>query len=485
MEEKKKSGWIRAVLTGLLVGVPLALGIACAVLFWWNRFTLSVELIGQEEQFQEYGEPFQDPGVRLYLRGDKLFTRGFLLTRGQQDVTGLPEGEQLGDFTAEYHGKFLFWQGSAQRKIRLIDSVCPVISLTPLPENQPKGPYQEPGFTAEDNYDGDITDRVKSVLSPGMVRYTVVDSSGNPCTVEREIPIYDQEPPKITLEGGEDYVITLGTRYEEPGFRAEDDSDGDVTDLVEYEGEVIWWEAGQYPVTYTVTDSYMNTAEVTRTVEVVPAVWPDTEWPEKNTIYLTFDDGPGPYTRTLLDVLDSYGAKATFFVTDSGYNSAMREIVKRGHSIGIHSATHLYKDIYASPEAYFDDVHRMQQVIYDNTGVWTTLLRFPGGSSNLISRKTCEGIMTTLSTAVRDAGYQYFDWNVDSDDAGSARTAEKVYENVVDGVSGHRVCIVLQHDTHGYSVDAVEKILRWGRKNGYRFSALKESSPGFHHDVLN
>ena len=82
-------------------------------------------------------------------------------------------------------------------------------------------------------------------------------------------------------------------------------------------------------------------------------------------------------------------------------------------------------------------------------------------------------------------GFQYFDWNVDSNDAGGAKTAEKVYENVISGVKNRSVSIVLQHDTKGYSVDAVEKIIKWGLENGYTFLPLKSNSPTAHHGVNN
>lgn len=277
----------------------------------------------------------------------------------------------------------------------------------------------------------------------------------------------------------------MGTFYEEPGFQALDDIDGDVTELVELEGEVTWYEKGTYPVTYTVRDACGNETTVTRTVEVTAQPWPEEIYPQKKTIYLTFDDGPGPYTKGLLDLLDAYGAKATFFVTDSGYDGTMWEIVRRGHGIGIHTVSHDYESIYSSPEAFFDDLYRMQDIIYDNTGVRTTLMRFPGGSSNTVSRHTYEGLMSILTQAVRDAGFQYFDWNVDSNDAGGARKAKTVLNNVVEGVSANRTSIVLQHDIHAYSVEAIEDILVWGINNGYSFEALTPNSPGFHHSVNN
>ena len=93
--------------------------------------------------------------------------------------------------------------------------------------------------------------------------------------------------------------------------------------------------------------------------------------------------------------------------------------------------------------------------------------------------------MTRLTKAVEAQGFQYFDWNVDSNDAGGAKTADEVYQNVIDGIQGKKNAIVLQHDIHGYSVDAVERIIQWGLACGYRFEALTSSSPTSHHPVRN
>ena len=289
----------------------------------------------------------------------------------------------------------------------------------------------------------------------------------------------------VTLEGGADMAITTGTFYQEPGYSALDNVDGDLTGQVQVDGEVDWLTPGTYSVTYTVTDGYENTTTATRTVEVKAVPRPEVVWPEGKVIYLTFDDGPGPYTEQLLDVLDSYGVKATFFVTNRGYGEMMKEIVDRGHSIGIHTMSHVYERIYASPEAYFADLLGMQDVIYQNTGVKTTLMRFPGGSSNTVSAHSYVGLMSLLTRAVQDAGFQYFDWNVDSNDAGGAKKAQTVFNNVTAGVSQNRVSVVLQHDIHDFSVDAVEDIIVWGLNNGYSFERLTENSPGVHHGVQN
>ena len=134
--------------------------------------------------------------------------------------------------------------------------------------------------------------------------------------------------------------------------------------------------------------------------------------------------------------------------------------------------------------AYFADLNRILDLIKSKTGVSTKLVRFPGGSSNTVSRFN-PGIMSRLTYALVDRGYRYFDWNVSSGDAGGAKTAEQVYENVINGIGNRKTAIVLQHDTKGYSVDAVEKIILWGLENGYTFQSLNQSSPSAAHSLNN
>ena len=93
--------------------------------------------------------------------------------------------------------------------------------------------------------------------------------------------------------------------------------------------------------------------------------------------------------------------------------------------------------------------------------------------------------MTYLTQAGADCGFSYFDWNVDSGDAGGATSSRQVYQNVINGVGQNSCCVVLQHDIHSFSVDAVEQIIQWGLQNGYQFLPLQTDSPSVHHAVLN
>ena len=152
------------------------------------------------------------------------------------------------------------------------------------------------------------------------------------------------------------------------------------------------------------------------------------------------------------------------------------ETHRRGHTIAIHTYTHDYADIYSSEEAYYADFNKIQQLCIEQTGVLPKLVRFPGGTNNAVSKKYCTGIMTAISQSLTNKGYYYTDWNVESADAGGARTREDVFNNVISGIQKYNTSIVLQHDITQYSIEAVEDIILWGLANGYTFLPMTENS---------
>ncbi|MBQ3084228.1 MAG: polysaccharide deacetylase family protein [Clostridia bacterium] len=315
---------------------------------------------------------------------------------------------------------------------------------------------------------------------------------------KRTVTIIDTAPPILTLKGEKKITVTEGEAFEEPGYVATDNYDGDLTKSVTVAGEVDTKKVGDYTLTYTVKDSSGNPASAERTVTVKEkpvvqkpsgskpgVVDENTVQPGNKTIYLTFDDGPGPYTAQLLDILKKYNVKATFFVTNKpNYNHLLARMAAEGHAIGIHTASHTYKKIYASEEAFFADQQIVQDIIIEQTGKPTYLMRFPGGSSNRVSSFN-KGIMTRLTQAVTEKGFRYFDWNVDSNDAGGATTSSQVAKNIKNGIAARSVSNVLQHDIKLYSVKAVEEVIKWGLDNGYTFKACDMTSPTFHHGINN
>ena len=335
-------------------------------------------------------------------------------------------------------------------------------------------------YSAIDDYDGDITDKATINYESPNVSILSTDNAGNRSIKQIPATAKDKTPPVITINGSEKYTSRLGLGYSDAGATAIDNCDGEVT--VQVSGTVNTNVAGDYTITYTATDSFGNQSTATRTVTIATSI----PQPTGNVIYLTFDDGPSEHTDRLLDVLKKHDVKATFFVTGKGSDDSILRAYKEGHSIGLHTLSHNYSKIYRSESAFYDDLYAVQNRVKNITGYTSTLMRFPGGSSNTVSRSYDGGtrIMSKLVRSVAQKGFTYFDWNVSSGDAGGATTPDQVYNNVINTLKRGN-SIVLQHDTQGFSVDAVERIIEYGKANGYTFARLEPGYWGAHHGVNN
>lgn len=411
-------------------------------------------------------------------------------------VEGDVNTRKIGDYDIDVIVRKGNKKASKKIVVEVADKEAPVIELSGDIEMTIEAgtQFEEPGFSADDNYDGDLTEKVEKnndidtcTKQDVTITYSVKDSSGNEAVANRTVHIVDTTPPQITLTQGSTCYVKCGTEYMEAGYYAEDICDGDITDKVQVTGDVNTRECGSYTVSYKVSDSSGNTAEAVRTVRVYKPMTDNVVNPGNKVVYLTFDDGPGPYTQELLDVLDRYNVKATFFVTNGkpDYQNLIAEEASRGHTVAIHSASHDYSRIYQSVDAYFDDLNEMNNIIFTQTGKYADIIRFPGGSSNTVSRSYCEGIMSQLVCAVEAKGFRYCDWNVSSGDAGSANTASQVICNVINGIKGRNISIVLQHDIKKFSVDAVEEIIQWGLSEGYTFLPITSTTPMSHHGINN
>ena len=163
-------------------------------------------------------------------------------------------------------------------------------------------------------------------------------------------------------------------------------------------------------------------------------------------VYLTFDDGPSSSTDDILDVLKEYDVKATFFVCgkpDSRYTDLYKRIVDEGHTLGMHSYSHKYNVIYESTESFKDDLDKLRRFLNETTGTWSKYYRFPGGSSNTVSKAD----MKELIQCLNDEDITFFDWNVAGGDATGGATKATIYNNVVNNVPRFKHSIVLLHDS--------------------------------------
>lgn len=209
----------------------------------------------------------------------------------------------------------------------------------------------------------------------------------------------------------------------------------------------------------------------------------------KSIAYLTFDDGPSSITNSVLDILKKYNVKATFFVINSGsYNkTTLQREVNEGHTIGLHAYDHNYAIAYKDDNSYLDGIDKLRAKVKADTGFDSHYIRFPGGSSNTISKRYSKGIMSRITKTAKQRGYKYYDWNVDDDDAGRARTADDCYNNVVKELSPNRSNIVLMHDfgTNKKILDALPRIIEYCQKNGYTMLPIDDTTPEIHHGISN
>ena len=222
------------------------------------------------------------------------------------------------------------------------------------------------------------------------------------------------------------------------------------------------------------------------------AVDPDrTDWNYESNgrkvVYLTIDDGPSQNTQAVLDILDRYGCKATFFVIgqDPDYFPMIKEAYDRGHTIGLHSYSHDYSYVYSSVGAFFDDLAAIGQIVEGQIGYVPCFIRFPGGSSNTVSANYSQGIMSELVGAVQAQGYQYYDWNMSVGD-GAVISADEVYGNATAPTDLENI-VLLCHDsgTKQSTVEALPGIIEHYQSLGYSFEALDRSSCVVHHGVNN
>jgi len=207
----------------------------------------------------------------------------------------------------------------------------------------------------------------------------------------------------------------------------------------------------------------------------------------RKVVYLTIDDGPSENTQAVLDILDRYNCKATFFVTGicPDYAYQIKEEYRRGHTVGMHTYSHDYAQVYASVDSYFADLDQIAQVVREQIGYVPCFVRFPGGSSNGISADYCTGIMSALVNELPAAGYQYYDWNASTGD-GSEHTADELYGYACEFDDLENV-VLLCHDssTKQSTVEALPRIIEHYQDLGYTFEAIDRSSMVPHHGVSN
>lgn len=203
-------------------------------------------------------------------------------------------------------------------------------------------------------------------------------------------------------------------------------------------------------------------------------------------VYLTFDDGPSIYTGQILDILAANDVKATFFVIgrDEKYYDFYKRIVDEGHTIGMHSYSHVYQDFYASTESFGEELSKLNDLIYEVTGVRSTIFRFPGGSSNNVASQPIQNYIAYLN----ENNINYYDWNSLSGDAvTSGLSPERLVNNIMNDVEKNEDSIVLMHDlqTTHTTVESLQLLIDTLKSNGYEILPIDEDTPLIQHVSCN
>ncbi len=486
IEEKKSKNHQKILLLIIPVIILILLFICCICIS-----NYSIKTIDNANEVEVLlGNEYSIPEANVYVFGKK--------THSKVKIDGKVDINKVGTYEITYTYKKGLVKDKYIKKVKVVEHEAPVIYLKGSEKVNicPGTTYKEVGYTASDNYDGDLTDKVSITKSDNEIIYRVEDSSGNVAEARRVIEKNDKIPPVIKIPYIKE-VILVGSEYKDKGYSATDNCDGDLTSKIVISGHVDTTKPGTYYQTYTVEDKAGNKVTKTKTITVAKTK------KEKNiisdnlpqriddqkpgVIYLTFDDGPSDSgsTKAILDTLKKYNVKATFFVTSKGPDSLIKRAYTEGHTIGLHTASHNYAKIYASDDAYFNDLKRVSDRVERITGVKSKYIRFPGGSSNTISRKYSRGIMSRLVKKVHEQGYEFYDWNISSGDAGETTSSEQVYRNVIRNLSKNRSNMVLFHDIKSFTAKALPKIIQYGLDHNYEFKAIDDNAPKVHHGVNN
>lgn len=464
----------------IIIGCSLLIMILLVALFYFLfHKEIKIDLNSSKDVIVEVNNKYKESNV-IACYGNK-----FKCSKIKYIVNGIVQTNRIGTYKIKYSASYKNKSKSVIKKVKVVDRQAPVLTI----EQQnvyvcPNGKIEDLKYSVVDNYDKDLTNKVKKEIVGNYIILSVSDSSNN---ITKKRILYkkeDKTAPSLTLKGDKDIYLIKGQEYQEPGYEVNDNCD-DMNGKVEVAGKIDINNKGNYSLTYSATDSSGNKTSIVRNVTVYEKN--QTIIPQGKTIYLTFDDGPGKDTERLLNLLNQYNVRATFFVTNQypDYENMITRAYNEGHAIGLNSYTHNYSFVYSSVDNYFNDLNNIKEKVKRLTnGYESKLVRFPGGSSNTVSRRYSPGIMTTLSNMLSEQGYQYFDWNIVSGDAGETKSTDQIIQNVTSNLKdGYNV--VLQHDVKSYSVDAVEAIIKYGLANGYNFAPLDVTSPPAHQHINN
>lgn len=403
-------------------------------------------------------------------------------------IQNLVNKDQLGEYKILYH----YGQKTFTLKVYVDDVIPPQFEVknTKLLRNE----TVDPQTLVENIQDDSKTtvyfkeDYLFNQLKTYCTTIVVEDSYHNKTEKNAYILVEEKDSEPPIIEGLQKISAVKGKKIDlKKGITLHDDHDQDPILTID-DSKLDINKVGHYQVIYHVKDNSGNQQSYTRDVEIVsPYSDKEAVIDGVKTCYLTFDDGPSVNTKDVLDILDRYQIKATFFVTGTypEYYSYMKKAHDKGHVIALHTFSHDYKTIYSSVNGYMNDLQKIKDLVYQQTGVDSKIIRFPGGSNNQSSKQYSPGIMKILTKKVIDEGYQYYDWTSLNGDGEGVTTVEGLYKKAMQEIEGKEDIMFLMHDsaTCQNTVKALPAILDELVKRGYTFHVIDENTPTFHQQV--
>ena len=465
---RKRTVRRRIILIAVMTLIIVAFAAAGILIYKFHPVFLKNKVVNQELK-----EAFDPEDNIWYVVGGKA---------SQVEVTGEVDTSTTGDYPVEYR----FRSQKTKVTVRVRDTIAPELTVksyvTDLAEEL------KPEFFVEEVTDASEVsvkfEEDESFTEPGTFDINIVaeDKAGNSTVKTAQVTLEkDETAPEI--QGADDITIMQGRTLDFlSGVTVRDNMD--PAPVVEVDHNQVDLNApGTYTAVYKAKDRSGNETTLERKIVVKK-----NEELTQKIVYLTFDDGPSENTGKILDILKEYNVKATFFVTGNNqkYNNLMKRAHDEGHTVGLHTYSHNYKEVYASEDAYFKDLQKISDLVEQVTGEKSYVIRFPGGSSNTVSAEYSKGLMTILTKKVQEKGYQYFDWNCDSTDAsGNNVPVDKLIKNATSCSSQH--INILMHDTDAKdtTVEALPKIIEHYRAAGYTFKGITVDSYSAHHGVNN
>jgi peptidoglycan/xylan/chitin deacetylase (PgdA/CDA1 family) len=206
---------------------------------------------------------------------------------------------------------------------------------------------------------------------------------------------------------------------------------------------------------------------------------------EEKTIYLTFDDGPSYIiTNRILDILNEKEVKATFFVVGNkieGREDILKRIHEEGHSLGLHTYTHKYKEIYSSQERFIKEMDDTGEEIKKVLGFVPNAIRFPGGSKPYLN--------ASLLERLHEKKYKIYDWNASlSDGLNYNISTDRLVKEAHKIVGGYntKVFLLLHCDqTNKATAKALPIIIDYYKSLGYNFKTINEDTPEYYFRFKN